>query len=131
MFRWFWLGCLVGAFAILSGCDSGQPKPVKINGTVLLDDKPLEDGSIAFYGEGGVAAESFLVKNGKFEGEAKPGKKKVQIQGFKETKTTTMDKEEIVSKPNFLPAKWNSESKLTAEVTGSGLTPSEFKVFEK
>jgi hypothetical protein len=130
MVRWFSFGCVLGVLFLLGGCDS-KPKVTKVSGTVELDGKPLDDGSISLFGEGGTAPEKFDVKNGKFEGEARPGKKKVQIMAFRQGKVTKMDKEEFSTPENYLPARYNSESTITADVTDSGINPKEFKVESK
>src|SRR5262245_3719762 len=77
MTRWFLLGCVLGALCCLGGCSTSEDKLVPVSGTVTLDGKPLDDGSVSLIGEGGSGAETLPVKNGKFEGQAKPGKKRV------------------------------------------------------
>ena len=133
MVRWLCLGCLIGALVILAGCNDSKTPTAKVSGTVKLDGEPLDEGTIMLYGDGGTAPDTFDVKNGKFEGQAKLGKKRVEIHAYKQGPKAKMDKEEIEGsgKEERIPARFNSESKVTAEVTGSGISPVEFKVESK
>lgn len=128
MARWFLSGLFFSALLVLSGCDSG-PKTVKVAGAVKLDDKPLDDGKITFE-EAGSVPDTLPVKNGKFEGQVKPGKKTVKIYAFKKGEKAKMDKVELegTDKLNYIPSRFNSQSKITADVTDSGINPAEFKV---
>jgi hypothetical protein len=133
MTRWFSLGCVLCLFCLPLGCGSGSgPAPVAMSGTVELDGKPLDDGSITLSGEAGDVPETFPVKNGKFEGKATPGKKRVEIRAFRQGKATKMGDTIIEGGPeNYLPDRFNTESKLTAEVGKDGITPSKFAVQSK
>jgi hypothetical protein len=126
--RWFLLGCGLCVLGLLVGCAA---KPVKVSGTVELDGQPLKEGKITLLGEGGATPEGpFDIKDGKFEGEAKPGKKRVEIRAYKMGQPTKMGDKVIEASPeNYLPAEYNTESKLTTEIGADGaLNPSSFKV---
>lgn len=134
MARWFILGCVLCAFCCLTGCSGGgsDEKLTPVSGTVNLDGKPLDDGSVTLIGEGGTAPDTFPVKGGKFEGKAKPGKKRVEIRANRMGKPTRMGDMEIPATPeNYLPAKFNTESKFTAEVTEKGINPDKYEVQAK
>jgi len=127
MRRWFLLGCLCGALGCLLGCSTAA-KPIPVSGTVNLDGQPLAEGQVTLLGEK-TAPETFTVKAGSFQGEAKPGKKRVEIRAFKLGKPTKMGDTEIEATPeNYIPAKYNTESTLTAEVAAGGLNPNKFDV---
>jgi len=106
---------------------------VSVSGTVDLDGKPLPEGTITLLGEGGTAPVKFDIKEGKFEGMATPGKKRVEVRAFKTGKPTKMGPEVIEATPeNYIPAAYNTESKMAAEVgAGGGLNPSKFEVKSK
>ena len=124
---------LFAALALaLAGCSSGGsgPKPVKVRGTVNLDGHPMSTGRVTF--EGSVPGAPVLevkdmdVKDGVFEGVASPGKKTVRITMNKKVpppKGMTGPEYENVQ-VNVIPARYNSESKQTVEVTEGG--PNEF-----
>jgi hypothetical protein len=129
MARWLLLGCFLGALVFLAGC-SGSDRPLPVSGEVLLDGKALGTGTIALLGEGGATPESFEIKDGKFEGRARPGKKRVEIRAYAEGTPTTMSDMVVEGsgKVNFIPERYNKNSTLTAEVTASGLNPSKFEL---
>jgi hypothetical protein len=136
MTRWLWLCGFLGAVVFLGGCGPEAPKTVKVSGTVNLDDKPLPEGEVTLVGASGTVPDVFLVKEGKFQGQAKPGKVKVEIRVYKEAKPPPKDGTEAgpnapPSRENILPARFNTESTLTAEVKDSGLNPSKFDVESK
>ncbi|MCI0462189.1 MAG: hypothetical protein L0Z62_34995 [Gemmataceae bacterium] len=130
MARWFLLGCVLGVLCSLTGCSKSEEPPVTVSGTVNLDGKPLDDGSVTLFGEGGAVPEGpFPVKGGKFEGQAKPGKKKVSIHAYRPGEKTKMGDEWIeAGNVNYLPDRFNTNSKITAEVTASGINPNKFDV---
>lgn len=56
----------------------------KIHGTVNLDGVPLANGTIRFEAaDKKTPSAQALIKDGKYEVEVAPGKKKVEIQGYK------------------------------------------------
>jgi hypothetical protein len=122
------LACLV-----LAGCSSGskETEPVQISGTVKVDGNPLPEGSISFVGEQGTVPDVLTIQNGTFEGKAKPGKKKVEIRGFRAAKAPPTATEPEDFKENYIGEEFNTKSKLTAEVTESGVNPSSFDVKAK
>jgi hypothetical protein len=128
MARWFLLCCVLGTFCFLSGC-SRDPQ-VTVSGTVEIDGKPLPDGNITLVGEPGVPPVVLAVKDGKFEGRATPGKKRVEIQGLRPGKLKMADKTYEVS-DNYLPARFNVHSTITAEVGADGIHPAKFEVSVK
>ncbi len=132
MARRFSLICTFIALGFLSGCSGSKAKPVPVSGTINLNGKALSEGSITLAGEGGAIPETFEVKDGKFAGEALPGKKRVEIRAYRPGKATKMGNEVIEATPeNYLPSQYNTESNISAEVGASGLNPSTFEVKAK
>ncbi len=128
MMRWMVLACALGAAGAVGGCSS-EGRSVPVSGTVELNGKPLADGTITLVGDGGAVPETLDVKDGKFDGQAKPGKKRVEIRANRPGKATKMGDTVIPASPeNFLPDKYNTASTLTAEVTATGLAPNKFTV---
>ncbi len=75
------------------------------------------------------APDKLDVIDGKFEGKASPGKKRVEIRAYKLGQETKMGEKVIpAQKENYLPASLNTQSKLTAEITASGVNPNKFDV---
>jgi hypothetical protein len=116
----------------LVGCSGSAAKPVTVSGTVELDGKPMPEGTITLAGEGGTVPATIDIKDGKFEGKATPGKKRVEIRAFRLGKSTKMGEEVIEAGPeNYLPAAYNTQSKITADVSDAGISPDKFEVKSK
>lgn len=122
--------CASMAFFSLSilataGCESGsQPKMYPVAGTVSVDGQPLAEGIVNFKTTETGALETLNVRDGKFEGKAKEGERRVEIYSFR-TKTQDIGGMKAEVKENLIPAQYNLESKLTAKVTPAG--PNQFK----
>ena len=130
---------VVAAAALAAaGCGSSSGKTVAVKGTVTLDSKPMPEGEISFFGEG-ETPQTLEIKAGAFEGQVKTGKKRVEIRAYKEGATMPAKGEMYkdkkppggTSRENIIPARFNSNSKLTAEASASGLEPHDFKVESK
>jgi len=130
MVRWFWVSCVVSALVFLGGCAPSGPKQTKVSGTVTLDGKPLDDGQVVLAHAAGHPPDVFSVKDGKFEGPAKQGKVRVEIRAFRPPapSPTPLQEESKPGPENYLPPRFNTGTSLTAEVTASGLNPSQFEV---
>jgi hypothetical protein len=123
------VACLIVGLSLcglISGCsDSGTPCSAR--GIVEYDGKPLAKGSIRFSTEDGTPGPGGLtpVQDGKYEipltAGLKAGKYLIVVLGFRETgkmikpdEHTEAFKEEI----QFLPARYNSNSKEHTELSG-------------
>lgn len=105
----------VGAVSVaLAGC-SADPS-VTVAGTVRFDGQPLERGEIIFAApDGSVTPTAAPIENGRYEVRALPGAKKVMINASRRSKTIdplTKEAEEY----SFIPAAYNVQSKLTADL---------------
>jgi hypothetical protein len=113
--------------ATISGCSKG-PAMTTVVGTVTIDGKPLEKGSIAFEpADGQGPTTGATIEGGRYAAKALPGQKMVRITGF-----------EIVGKrpaypgrpdspmrdivKDVVPEKYNSNSDLTLTVESSDTT---------
>jgi hypothetical protein len=113
--------------AIISGCNRG-PAMTTVVGTVTVDGKPLEKGSIAFEpADGQGPTTGATIEGGRYTAQTLPGQKKVRITGF-----------EIVGKrpaypgrpdspmrdivKDVVPEKYNNNSDLTLTVESSDTT---------
>lgn len=107
----------------ISGC--GPKKPVvqvaTVKGQVKLDDKPMEEGEILFVVQGQIPR-TLPIKAGAYSGEVVAGPSRVEIRAYKDAAPIMMG-DQIAnkgSKENYIPAKFNSESTLTADMSGGG-----------
>jgi hypothetical protein len=129
MARWFLLAAILYLIVFLPACSQSRPSPLHVQGTVNVDGKPLDDGSITLFGADGGAPDEIPVKDGKFDGRATPGKKRVELRAFRMGKETKMgDTVMPATKENYLPPRLNTDSKLAAEVSATGIDPSKFEV---
>jgi hypothetical protein len=120
MMKFFAIVLTCAALLAASGC--GRSGPISIQGTVTVDGKPLERGKIDFLAvedKGPTAAA--VIKDGKYECEAMPGKKNVRITGGKVVgqHRYTPDNpaspmvEEVKS---LIPDRYNAETPLSCEI---------------
>lgn len=124
MLRGLQLGVLVTGLMVVMGC--GGPQTASVSGKVNLDGKPLQEGEIYFIGEG-KAPEILEIRSGGFSGNVTLGKKKVEINSFKEGPPVPKGQpgEGEKSKENIIPPQYNAQSKFSEEIKAGG--PNEFK----
>jgi hypothetical protein len=112
----------------LTGCaGSGKPKYLA-RGKVTFDGVPVEDGHINFIpAQRDTAVEGGPIENGEFEFEATAGPKRVEIRASKMDPKLKNPRGEPVP-VDYIPAKYNSQSTLTAEVTADGANQFNFEL---
>lgn len=110
----------VTSVVFLGGC-SGPEGPPKylVSGTVTYQGKPVEDGAIVFFptNPGGGMQDGIKIVDGKFEGKASAGPKRVYIEA-KRVGPEVVDEfgDRHVSEDWYIPVKYNEQSTLTLEV---------------
>jgi hypothetical protein len=62
----FWVILLVFSFFCISGCGDGLPRRVHVSGRVLIDGKPLEQGTVQVFPKGQRMASGTIGPGGKF-----------------------------------------------------------------
>lgn len=132
MTRWL-TSFLLGGATVLAGCGCGSApdRPVKVAGQVLLDGQPMVEGEISFIQEGEPPI-SLAIANGRFEGQVKPGKRRVEIRRYEIYQPPPMDGIPLSpSKQNNLPSIYNNTSKLSAEVQTQGGIDFKFEIKSK
>ncbi len=115
---------------LICGCGHSKKElpTYGVSGTVNLDGKPLAEGEIYFVTKETGQIDIVPVKDGKFEGDAKAGSRRVEIRAYNiETPKPPADMPDLKMEPtktNYLPAKYNTNSTLTADVSAD--KPNEF-----
>lgn len=114
----------VTLFALLPGC--GGDGRVKLEGAVSYDGTPIDNGTITFVPAGGEDAKrpkaSARITDGKYAFEADfgpmPGAHRVEVTWDKKTgkKVSTGDADMRDETKQVLPAKYNAQSTLTADL---------------
>ncbi len=118
----------LAAPVVLSGCGSSGLRMVSVAGQVTLNGKPLEEGTIDFQDPHGNAPNAqALIRQGAYNCQVLPGRKKVVIQGFKvvgkeRASRADPDSPLVDRKEQFLPPKYSSptSTELTADIGPSG-----------
>jgi hypothetical protein len=125
----------LGVLCLVVGCGGGgisAPKTVDVKGKVTLDGAPMPTGEVALEGSDGFPPAIMDVTNGAFKGKASAGRKTVRISSYKTVaQKATGPGAEAEGRQNVIPAKYNSESTETVEVTAGGPNEFEFKVTSK
>lgn len=122
------------ACSVLGGCDSGrraEPTKFPVSGSVTIDGKPLVQGVVYFKTIATGALDSAEVKDGKFQGKAQQGERRVEVCSYEKLPANANDPMSSDLQKNTIPARYNTESKLTANVTPNGPNEFEFKLTSK
>jgi hypothetical protein len=106
------------------GCGGSGPETYPVSGTVTFDGQPVPDGDILFVpADGKGLPDPGKIENGEFSFDAKPGPKRVEIEASRQTGPVDTSMGMAPRQP-YIPACYNTETTLTAEVTPDG--PNEF-----
>ena len=113
---------------VLAGCGSSGPETCTVTGTVTWNGSPLAQGNILFTSEDGKGLpDPGVIKEGKYRLEVKPGKKKVEIHADREVG----EPDPVMGarpRRSFIPAEYNTNTKLTAKVAPDGKNDFPFKL---
>lgn len=123
------LGVLLTAVLLATclGC-GGAAGRVSVSGTVNLDGKPLARGTISFIPLGGGPSAGGTIDQGNFaisgDRGPSPGRYRVEIMAFEKTGSSIEDEDRAGETQDVLrqviPARYNVDSTLEAELTPSG-----------
>lgn len=113
------LGCLL-AF----GCQGSGPAAYPVTGSVTFDEEPVADGEIVFLSvDNSAAPAAGKITAGSFSATVPPGPKKVEIRAARMEplpagQTGAMGETETMV--DYIPARYNAKTELTAEVEAGG-----------
>lgn len=113
-----------------AGCGAPIPVPVPVSGAVTRDGSPLAEGTVYFKTVSTGAFEAFPVRDGKFEGKALPGDRRVEVTAYRVTRQNLGSGEADVQE-SLIPEKYNVNSTLTAAVTPTGPNVFRFEIDTK
>jgi len=112
---------------MLAGCGDSGPAKYDVTGSVTLDGQPIEQGEIRFLSADVQGApETGQIVNGKFACRTTEGQKRVEITATRESPTPAADG--LPNYVSYIPAAYNSQSTLTAEVKPDGDNTFTFKL---
>lgn len=101
------------------GCLPASPPKTTcpVRGTVSLDGKPLTQGEIYFKTDATGELDVFPIQQGQFAGQAVKGPRRVEIFAYRETQVVPMPgMTPETTRENYLPAQYNLNSSLTANL---------------
>lgn len=123
--------CLLLGLAISLGCTAQRAAPSRfpVSGTVSIDGKPLDKGIIYFKTVSEGSVDALDIVDGKFSGEVEPGERRVEITALRPAQggTPGMD----AGEENYIPAKYNTKSTLSATVAEGQTNEFDFPVTSK
>jgi hypothetical protein len=106
---------LLACAALLAALGCGGERTYKVAGTVTLEGKPVAQGSIVFESDsGGPGVFSSGIVAGKYELQAKVGKKKVIISAYRTRPGTENEPQPAIDE--YIPARYNTKTELVREV---------------
>jgi hypothetical protein len=112
---------LLVTLLLFVGCGSGGPETHTVTGTVTLDGTPIAAGDITFRDAAGqIGSSAGKIIDGKFSFESSPGSKRVEIMAMRDVPgkmDTSNPGEEVPMREQYIPASYNTETTLTAEVS--------------
>ena len=114
---------------VLDGCgrptSRSEAKKYPVHGTVTLDGQPMPDGTIYFKTVATGALDFASITDGKFEGQAQEGDRRVEISRTKsEVHESGGMKTEVQTE--LIPAKYNTDPANTLKATVSPQGPNQF-----
>ncbi len=106
---------------LLVGCGPPTSETHTVQGTVTFDGAAVAEGDIIFRdGAGQTRSYGGKILDGEFSFESSPGSKIVEISAMREVPgemDTSNPGEEIPLREQYIPATYNTETTLTAEVS--------------
>jgi hypothetical protein len=123
------VACALVACVAACGRPARPPRPTaEVTGAVTYDGKPLPEGTIIFSTPAQGFFESFAIRDGRFQGKACLGMRRIEIQAYRDSAPVPAGTPGFPSggtwKENYLPARYSDMSDLKAEVTSAG--PNDF-----
>lgn len=114
--------CAFAAFT--AGCSRSEL--VEVTGTVTWEGQPVETGEIIFHPiDASITPAAGRIRGGEFSFLTKPGKKRADIQAVRKTgKRDAKEGFEITEL--YIPAKYNTQTELEADVSPDGENHFEF-----
>ena len=131
MTGWLRFAVLVATAAVVAGCGPSKParEMQRVTGSVTLDGKPLEEGEIYFKKTAAGEVDILPVANGQFQGEVGVGTRRVEIYAYHEKEVVPMPGEPPEkTRENYIPARYNVQSKLTEDIASGDSPPLKFEV---
>jgi len=112
------------AILVCCGCGPSEPALYDASGAVMFNGQPVPDGEVTFVSEDGRASAPGRIKDGSYSLKATAGKKIVRIRAMKIKPGGARDAFGAPAPEDYLPARYNTQSILHADVAPAG--PNQF-----
>lgn len=123
------------ALTVLGCGGSDGPELGQVEGTIKLDGEPLKNANVIFQPEKGRPSTGTTDEDGHYELQytqdkqgAVVGKHTVKITTFREADPDAEDASKKAGAPERIPAKYNVNSELTADVAAGSNDPKDFEL---
>jgi hypothetical protein len=114
--------------AVFVGCGGAPDGMVEVSGAITWNGQPVETGFVTFAADPSKGPQSGKIENGRYRFNAYGGQNVVRIQA--EKKGTFNKGMNQYNYHQFIPAKYNDESELSAEVSAGGDNVFDFPLTE-
>jgi hypothetical protein len=112
--------------SLFVGCAPSGPPMHTVTGTVTFDGQPVAVGDITFRDAAGqTRSYAGKIVNGAYSFESSPGSKIVEITAMREVPgkvDTSNPGEEVPLREQYIPASYNTETTLTADISADSKT---------
>lgn len=129
----YWLAILFMGCTVLAGC--GVSGRVTANGMVTFDGLPVETGTIVFQplDRASASPQGTPINAGRYTIECPPGRHRVQIRGTRPVDESRVPRTmprlgTALVREDYIPAPYNTASKLEVEVVAGGRNVFDFKL---
>lgn len=115
----FLIGCVLTMCLNSLGCgDDTFEATCPVQGSVTLDQQPLPLGTIVFLTPETGDLQSLPIRDGRYAGQVRPGVRRVEIRAY----ARESEPRSPIDPPpgNYLPARYNTDSDIIAEVSKDG-----------
>src|SRR5262249_47024576 len=113
------------------GCGDPSARTYPVFGTVTFEGKPVETGYITFDpADGAAGTVNAPINDGKYELQAKAGKKKVSILAYRDRPGVKLAGGRV-PRDCYIPTRYNPQPILTADVTPDGENRFDFPLMSK
>jgi hypothetical protein len=118
---------LVGWFIACAAIGCSSDNRLDVSGTATFDGVAVERGEISFIPREGGSPDGGVIEQGKFQFAAKPGEKRVEIRASRPVPTERQSNPEMgLMYEDYIPARYNTATTLTATVSPDGERVYEF-----
>lgn len=120
------------AAALLAGCGTKGEPTYRVKGNVSFDSEPVPEGTLIFYPKDGPGdADVAKIKDGQYETRVKAGEKRVEIMAQRAMVPEKIGPLGGPEMEQYIPAEFNRNSELTADIQAANDNQVDFTLEKK